>query len=56
LAALWRAQSRLTGLRDLQVRYVDPDAIQRQTLRVLTGAEEVCRHLDSLRDALHAQR
>ena len=53
--ALWRAPTRLSGLRDLPVRYVDPDAIQRQTLRVLTGAEEVCRHLDSVRAAPRAQ-
>lgn len=51
LAALWRTRARLTGLRDLPVLHVDPDAIQRQTLRVLTGAEEVCRHLDGVRDA-----
>ena len=53
--ALWRAPTRLSGLRDLPVRYVDPDAIQRQTLRVLTGAEEVCRQLDSVRAAARAQ-
>jgi iron complex transport system substrate-binding protein len=49
LATLWRAQARLTALRDLPVLRVDPDAIQRQTPRVLLGAEEVCRHLDSVR-------
>ena len=49
LATLWRAQARLTALRDLPVLRVDPDAIQRQTPRVLLGADEVCRHLDSVR-------
>lgn len=49
LATLWRAQARLSGLRDLPVLRVDPDAIQRQTPRVLLGAGEVCRHLDAVR-------
>jgi len=49
LAMLWRAQARLTGLRDLPVLRVDPDAIQRQTPRVLLGVDEVCRHLDAVR-------
>jgi iron complex transport system substrate-binding protein len=56
LATLWRAQARLTALRDLPVRRVDPDAIQRQTPRVLLGAVEVCRHLDAVRGSMRAQR
>ena len=49
LSALWRAQSRLEGLRNLPALHVDPDAIQRQTPRVLNGARQVCAHLDSVR-------
>lgn len=49
LAALWRRHAPLAGLRDLQVLRVDPDAIQRQTPRVLEGARQVCAHLQSLR-------
>jgi len=52
LAALWRTQARLTGLRDIPVLRVDPDAIQRQTPRVLLGADAVCAHLDTVRKKL----
>lgn len=51
LAALWKQQARLPGLRELPALHVDPDAIQRQTPRVLTGAQQVCAHLDSVRKA-----
>jgi hypothetical protein len=29
--------------------YVDPDFIQRQTPRILQGAQTVCAHLDAVR-------
>jgi iron complex transport system substrate-binding protein len=51
LAAQWRRHAPLTGLRDLPALRVDPDAIQRQTPRVLDGARQVCAHLQSLRAA-----
>ena len=54
LSALWRAQSRLEGLRNLPALHVDPDAIQRQTPRILNGARQVCAHLDAVRK--HAPR
>jgi iron complex transport system substrate-binding protein len=49
LAALWRQHARLAGLRGLPALRIDPDAIQRQTPRVLEGAQQVCEHLDSVR-------
>lgn len=49
LAALWRRHADLAGMRGLPVLRVDPDAIQRQTPRVLQGAEQVCAHLDTVR-------
>jgi iron complex transport system substrate-binding protein len=50
LASLWRKHAGLTGLRDLPVLRVDPDAIQRQTPRVLQGAQAVCAHLEAVRN------
>ena len=49
LAALWRRHADLAGLRGLPVLRIDPDAIQRQTPRVLSGAQQVCAALDSVR-------
>ena len=49
LAASWRRHGDLAGLRDLPALRVDPDAIQRQTPRVLQGAQAVCAHLDFVR-------
>ncbi len=49
LAALWRQHSQFEGLRNLPALRVDPDAIQRQTPRVLLGAQQVCAHLDTVR-------
>jgi iron complex transport system substrate-binding protein len=49
LAALWRQHANLAGLRDLPALRVDPDSIQRQTPRVLLGAQAVCAHLDTVR-------
>ena len=37
------------GLRDIKALYVDPDRIQRQTPRVLQGAEAVCAYLEQVR-------
>ncbi len=49
LAALWQQNSQLEGLRNLPALRVDPDAIQRQTPRVLLGAQQVCAHLNEVR-------
>ncbi len=49
LTALWRKHAGLTGLHDLPALRVDPDAIQRQTPRVLEGAQAVCAHLEAVR-------
>jgi iron complex transport system substrate-binding protein len=47
-AAPWRAMP-LSALRELPVRYVPPDLIQRQTPRIVGGARAVCRHIDEVR-------
>jgi iron complex transport system substrate-binding protein len=47
-AARWRAAS-VAPLRDLPVRYVSPDLIQRQTPRIVEGAKAVCSALDEVR-------
>lgn len=50
LATLWRQHAELAGLRNLPALRVDPDSIQRQTPRVLLGAQAVCAHLDTVRN------
>jgi iron complex transport system substrate-binding protein len=47
-AASWAALP-LSGLRELPVRYVPPDLIQRQTPRIAQGATVVCEQLDGIR-------
>jgi iron complex transport system substrate-binding protein len=47
-AAAWREMP-VESLRRLPVRYVPPDLIQRQTLRIAHGARVVCEHLEALR-------
>jgi len=44
----WR-KSPVPALRNLPLRYVDPDLIQRQTPRILEGAKTVCAALDNVR-------
>jgi len=39
----------LAALRDVQARFVAPDTIQRQSLRLVEGAAAVCAHLDEIR-------
>ena len=53
--ALWDRHRRFSKLRNIQVLYVDADRIQRQTPRVLEGAQVVCEHLDRVRGARSAQ-
>jgi len=47
-AGWWRA-SAVPALRELPVRYIDPDLIQRQTPRIVKGAKAVCHALDEVR-------
>ena len=47
-SALWR-NARAAALREIPVRYVPPDLIQRQTPRIAHGAKVVCEHLDGIR-------
>jgi iron complex transport system substrate-binding protein len=47
-AASWRATP-VAALRELPVRYVPPDYIQRQTPRIAQGAKMVCEHIEEMR-------
>ena len=47
-AAAWRS-SPIAALRDIPVRYVPPDLIQRQTPRIAQGARVVCERLEEIR-------
>jgi len=48
-AAQWRSYGGFVRLRDVKAMYVDPDHIQRQTPRILEGAQTVCEHLEKIR-------
>jgi iron complex transport system substrate-binding protein len=48
LPAEWRAAP-VSGLRNVPVRYVPADLIQRQTPRIAEGARIVCEHIDEAR-------
>lgn len=48
-AAQWRRYGHFANLQDVRALYVDPDRIQRQTPRMLQGAQAVCEHLDRIR-------
>lgn len=50
-AALWRSYEGFAGLRNVRAMYVDPDRIQRQTPRILEGAQTVCAHLEKFRES-----
>ena len=50
-AAQWRSYEGFTGLRNVRAMYVDPDRIQRQTPRILEGAQTVCGHLEKFRES-----
>jgi iron complex transport system substrate-binding protein len=54
LARRWR-ESALPALRALPVVHVDPDHLQRPTLRIAEGARAVCEHLESVRDRRRAE-
>jgi iron complex transport system substrate-binding protein len=48
-AAPWIRSQSYAGLRTVRALYVDPDYIQRQTPRILQGAQTVCEHLETVR-------
>ncbi len=48
-AAQWRRYEGFVKLRGVKAMYVDPDRIQRQTPRILEGAQTVCEHLEQVR-------
>ena len=50
-AAQWRRYERFARLRNVPAMFVDPDYIQRQTPRILQGAEIVCRYLEQVRSS-----
>ena len=50
-AAPWVRNQAYAGLRQVRAMYVDPDYIQRQTPRILQGAQAVCEHLEAVRTA-----
>jgi iron complex transport system substrate-binding protein len=54
-AAAWRDMP-VDALRQIPVRYVPPDLIQRQTPRIAQGARVVCEHLDEVRRGVRAER
>jgi len=49
LAAEWR-KAPVAVLRELPVRHVAPDVIQRQTPRIVEGARAICGHLENIRN------
>ncbi len=49
--AQWQRYEKIARLRNMPVMFVDPDFIQRQTPRILQGAETICRRLEEVRSA-----
>ena len=50
-AAPWTRANGYAGLRNVRAIYIDPDHIQRQTPRILLGAQAVCKGLEAVRSA-----
>jgi iron complex transport system substrate-binding protein len=48
-AAQWQRNESFAKLRGVKAMFVNPDWIQRQTPRVLEGAQTVCAHLEEVR-------
>ncbi|WP_220495542.1 cobalamin-binding protein [Oceanospirillum sediminis] len=48
----WRRWPSLKAVKNNQLHFIPPDHIQRQTLRVLTGAEQMCQQLATTRQHL----
>ena len=55
-AAQWRGYEGFVALRNVKALYVDPDHIQRQTPRILEGAQTVCEHLEKIRESRRANQ
>jgi len=55
-AAQWNNQANFFGLRRVRATYVDPDHIQRQTPRILQGAQTVCESLEKVRSTRRARQ
>jgi iron complex transport system substrate-binding protein len=51
LASEWR-RAPLAALREIPVRFVPPDLIQRQTPRLAQGAQRICEHIDEVRGSM----
>ena len=54
-AATWARDEIYAGLSHVRARYVDPDYIQRQTPRILQGAQIVCESIEQVRATRQAQ-
>ena len=52
--APWTRNQGYAGLRNVHAMYIDPDHIQRQTPRILQGAQAVCEKLEVVRAARSA--
>jgi iron complex transport system substrate-binding protein len=48
-AAQWMNFADFAGLKQVRALYIDPDHIQRQTPRILQGAQTICEHLEKVR-------
>lgn len=46
----WQRWPRIPAVRDERLYTINPDHLQRHTLRILQGAETLCRHLQAARD------
>lgn len=45
----WRRFTSLTAVKRNNLFFIHPDLIQRHTIRILSGADSMCRHLDAAR-------
>ena len=54
-AGQWTSYANYAGLRNVRAMFVDPDYIQRQTPRILRGAQTMCEHLEKVRSTRHAR-
>ncbi len=55
-AAQWSHYADFSRLRQVRALYIDPDHIQRQTPRILQGAQTVCEHLEKVRATRRAHQ
>lgn len=52
----WRRYPRLAAVRRGHIFFIHPDLIQRQTPRILLGAQQMCEQLEQVRHGLDARR